>query len=54
MGETGETGGEDEVGKEVEGDAESCESPSASFVMAALSPELLAEKESKTQPAAPG
>lgn len=54
VGETGETGGEDEVGKEVEGDAESCESPSASFVMAALLPELLAEKESKTQPAAPG
>lgn len=54
VGETGETGGEDEVGKEVEGDAESCESPSASFVMAALLPELLAEKESKTHPAAPG
>lgn len=53
-GLVGETGAEDEVGKEVEGDAESCEFPSASFVMAALLPELLEEKESKAQPAAPG
>lgn len=54
VGDTGETGGEDEVGEEVEGDSVSCESPSASCVMAALLPELLAEKESMSHPGAPG
>lgn len=31
VGDTGESGGEDEVGKEVEGDAESCEALSTPF-----------------------
>lgn len=53
VGDTGETGGEDEVEKEVEGDSASWESPSASFVKAALLPVLLAEKESMSPPGAP-
>lgn len=54
VGDTGKTGGEDEVEKEVEGDSASWESPSASFVKAALLPVRLAEKESMSPPGAPG
>lgn len=54
VGVAGETGGEDEVEKEVEGDSASRESPSASFVKAALLPGPLAERESMSPPGAPG
>lgn len=54
LGDTGETGREGEVEKEVEGDSASRESPSASVVRAALLPAPLAEKESMPHPGAPG
>lgn len=56
VGDTGETGGEGEVGEEVEGDAASCEAASASFEVAELLlvlPALLGEKESVSHPEAP-
>lgn len=54
VGDTGEAGGEDEVGKEVEGDSVSCDSLSETFVTATLLPVPLADKESTSNPGAPG
>lgn len=55
VGDTGVTGGEGEVGEEVEGDTNSCEAPSAAFVGAELLlvlSVLLGEKESVSHPGA--
>lgn len=56
VGDTGETGGEGEVEKEVEGDSASSEAPSAPFVFAGLVlvfPALLVGKESVSHPGGP-
>lgn len=56
VGDTGEAGGEGEVGEEVEGDATSCEASSAPAVVVKLLlelPALMGENESVPQPGAP-
>lgn len=56
VGDTGEAGGEGEVGEEVEGDAGCCVAPSAPLVVAELLlglPALMAEEESVSHPGAP-
>lgn len=56
VGDTGEAGGKGEVEEEVEGDAGSCEGPSAPLVVAVpplVLPSLLGEEESVSHPGAP-